>query len=447
MNSKFITFAKAFLICFAFIISAIFVFDIRRTDDFNQQIRTTSSDPETSTDIVMEFRGGTTDSWVKSILDDNGDPSETLNAKIYEASLENTTSYKITEWHFTYTAKQNCYINNAWCGTIEIHQFRDGEELVQTLDLRNYSVDSISIDYKMDGQDLLIPLNVDDYIVYHPSTIDYENELPIVAGGKTTCGFIFYFEDEDLDFSDLKYEYHLYKKLTQNKDFITGIVLGGMWIVLLTIYIISKIMEANYKKELEEKEKQVQESIMVFVSFIDQKDKYTNGHSSRVANYSRLIAQELGMSEQEYRNVFYIALMHDCGKCGIPDGILNKPGKLTDEEFEVIKTHTTIGRDILASFSSINGISDGAMYHHERYDGKGYPAGKVGEDIPLIGRIICVADSFDAMNSARVYRKKMNKEDIIRELENGKGSQFDPKIVDIMLKLIENKTIDIDTAI
>ena len=128
----------------------------------------------------------------------------------------------------------------------------------------------------------------------------------------------------------------------------------------------------------------------------------------------------------------------------MPDSILGKPGKLTDEEFEIIKSHTVRGGEILSSFKSLKNVGEGALYHHERYDGKGYPEGLAGEDIPLIARMICVADSFDAMNTNRVYRKKLSKEGILEEIERNKGRQFDPEIADIMLRLIRDGRIAAD---
>lgn len=133
--------------------------------------------------------------------------------------------------------------------------------------------------------------------------------------------------------------------------------------------------------------------------------------------------------------------MHDCGKLYIPDGILTKPSRLTDEEYEVMKKHTVYGSNILRDFTSIKDIQLGAMYHHERYDGKGYPTGKAGEDIPLIARIICVSDAFDAMNSQRCYRTNLAPEVILSELKNNKGTQFDPVIVEHLLKLIDDGRI------
>ncbi|WP_408070673.1 HD-GYP domain-containing protein [Butyrivibrio sp. JL13D10] len=185
----------------------------------------------------------------------------------------------------------------------------------------------------------------------------------------------------------------------------------------------------------------IQQSIETFTGFIDAKDPYTNGHSARVAEYTRAIAKEMGFSGEELDRIYHIAQLHDCGKIGVPDNILKKPDKLTDEEFEIIKSHTIRGGEILSNFKSLENVGEGALYHHERYDGRGYPEGRSGEDIPLIARMICVADSFDAMNSNRVYRKKLSPEKIREEIEKNKGKQFDPKIADIFLRLLEEGKI------
>nr|MCR5097051.1 HD-GYP domain-containing protein [Erysipelotrichaceae bacterium] len=180
-----------------------------------------------------------------------------------------------------------------------------------------------------------------------------------------------------------------------------------------------------------------------FTNFIDAKDPYTNGHSKRVAKYTRMIAKEMGYEGEELDRIYYVALLHDCGKIGVPDNILGKPGKLTDEEFQIIKSHTVRGGDILQSFKSLEDVDEGARFHHERYDGRGYPEGRAGEDIPFIARMICVADSFDAMNTNRVYRNKLTKEKVIEEIETNKGKQFDPKVADVMLNLIRTGKIKV----
>ncbi|MEG1808160.1 MAG: HD-GYP domain-containing protein, partial [Cetobacterium sp.] len=163
------------------------------------------------------------------------------------------------------------------------------------------------------------------------------------------------------------------------------------------------------------------------------------GHSLRVALYSEEIAMNMGMSEQKCHEVSQIASLHDVGKIGVPDAILKKRDALSDEEYKIMKTHTTLGANILKGFNIIDEIELGALYHHERYDGKGYPVGLKGEEIPLIARIICVADAFDAMISNRCYHQGQDINEIKKVFKKCSGSQFDPKIVDIFLNIIENK--------
>lgn len=169
---------------------------------------------------------------------------------------------------------------------------------------------------------------------------------------------------------------------------------------------------------------------------IDAKDSYTNGHSYRVAQYSRELAERMGWDGDELENLYYTALVHDIGKIGIPDSILTKKGRLTPEEYRIIQQHPNIGYEILKDFTDIPNVSIGAKYHHERYDGTGYTEGLSGQDIPLVSRIIAVADAYDAMSTPRVYRDALSTEEIIRELTEGSGSQFDPEIAQIMLDLI-----------
>lgn len=201
------------------------------------------------------------------------------------------------------------------------------------------------------------------------------------------------------------------------------------------------------KKELEFVKKQLEmgnETVMTIARTVDAKDINTSQHSLRVSEYSVLIAKELGYNEDECENLKKAALLHDIGKIGIPDRILNKPDRLTDEEYALMKSHVEKGAQILKNFTLINHVEEGALYHHERYDGSGYMYGLKGEEIPLNARIIGIADAFDAMTANRVYRKKLDKDYVIREIKRGSGTQFDPKLVEIMLGLIEKGLIDID---
>lgn len=177
--------------------------------------------------------------------------------------------------------------------------------------------------------------------------------------------------------------------------------------------------------------------ILTLAKAIDAKDKYTKGHSERVADYSRKIAARMQFSEQELQEIYWMGLLHDIGKIGIPDTIINKTGKLTDEEYRTIQEHPVIGLDILNTISEIPNITNGARSHHEKYDGSGYPDKLAGENIPLTARIIGVADAYDAMTSKRSYRDVLSQEAARAEIVKGKGTQFDPKCADIMLEMID----------
>ena len=186
------------------------------------------------------------------------------------------------------------------------------------------------------------------------------------------------------------------------------------------------------------------ETIMAIARTVDAKDALTSRHSQRVSEYSVMIARKYGFTISELDNLRKAALLHDIGKIGIPDAILNKPDILTPEEYERMKSHVTLGAEILKDFTLVENAEQGAKYHHERFDGTGYPEGLKGSEIPLYGRIIAIADAFDAMTANRVYRKRMPFEHVLSELHNGSGTQFDPELLDMFLELIENG--DIDTA-
>ncbi len=197
-------------------------------------------------------------------------------------------------------------------------------------------------------------------------------------------------------------------------------------------------IEIDYlKKETEETRHLFTQTAEALASAIDAKDKYTKGHSSRVAEYSRKIAELAGKNQQECDEIYYAALLHDVGKIGISRSILTKDGKLTEEEYEEIKQHPVIGAQILSSISESPYLSIGAQSHHERYDGRGYPSGLKGNDIPEIARIIAVADAYDAMTSKRSYRDAVPQQVVREEFVKCTGTQFDPEFAKIMLHLID----------
>ena len=213
------------------------------------------------------------------------------------------------------------------------------------------------------------------------------------------------------------------------------------FIFLSTITLLKNIVnEQNIKIESEKNVTLTTDMIKALVKTIDAKDPYTNGHSVRVAEYSKMIAEQEYSDTQKIQNIHNIALLHDIGKIAIPDEIINKPGKLTDEEYNLIKAHTITGAQILSEISSYPDLINGAKYHHERYDGRGYPCGLKCEEIPEIAAIIGVADAYDAMTSNRSYRKMLPQDVVRNEISKGLGTQFHPKWGKIMLQLIAQDT-------
>ncbi len=191
------------------------------------------------------------------------------------------------------------------------------------------------------------------------------------------------------------------------------------------------------------------QTVVAIANAVDAKDVRTHQHSMRVAQYSMMIAKEMGCfkgfkKRKEISNIGKIAQMHDIGKIAIPDSVLNKVGRLDDEEYAKMKSHVIRGSEILKDFTLVDHVTDGTKYHHERYDGKGYPEGLKGEEIPLYARIISVADTFDAMTSNRVYRNHMDTDYVMNEMKRGRGTQFDPDALDAFMRLIDRKIINLD---
>ena len=180
------------------------------------------------------------------------------------------------------------------------------------------------------------------------------------------------------------------------------------------------------------------ESIQTVRYTVEAKDTYTRGHSDRVAEYSVLIGEKLGLSKEDIKRLRIGGLFHDVGKIGVPDNILQKSGKLSEDEYSEIKNHPTIGAHILSTASIFQDILPIVKYHHERYDGKGYPERLVGNQIPYLARITAIADTFDAMTSRRVYRDSLPIEQVIEEFKKCRGTQFDPELDDVFIEILQN---------
>jgi len=417
-----------------------FSIHVVRTRRFNNQIHTLSNG-EVSKNVNVY--GRMTGEWPK---EDALVPGVT-NGGTYEFTVINTAVYPIENWSLRLDIQKECYLNQAWNGKIEVHQnVKSGNEKVDILDLHDFIIDYNKLEIESKGigkNDLMIHLNKGDYLIYHPLNEKTNHEYPIKSNNSITVGMIFYY-DQTLVVPDYVISYQFGKTIFQGTEFVIFVVLSLLWILIFSVALVWTVVRKKAEKDLAEREAMLEETMGLITSFVDAKDSYTHGHSTRVAEYTTLIAKKMNMPEREVRYAFYAAVLHDVGKCYVPDEILKKPGRLTDEEFNTIKKHTVYGGEMLKSIKTIKHISDGAKYHHERYDGKGYPEGLSGENIPFIGRIICVADAFDAMTSSRCYRPALSKDYVINEIRNNLGKQFDPNAGQAMLDLLEESKITIE---
>jgi putative nucleotidyltransferase with HDIG domain len=320
-----------------------------------------------------------------------------FHANQYGATLYNNTYNNVKDWSITLSFPNNAKVNDSW--NISLYENEDGTVTIINTPNQGFN-------------DIIEPK---DFI---------------------TFGFIL-FSNSDEEITDFVIKATPEAKITDYPLYYILLFMIFINIVFLSINIAVVVKDHQYKVRTEHDRKIIIQSMKTFTNFIDAKDKYTRGHSIRVGFYTKKIAEKMDFDEDELDNIYYIALLHDVGKINISDSILNKPGKLDEEERNIIETHTTNGAQILKDFNSVPHIVEGARYHHERYDGNGYPEGLAGENIPLVARIICVADAFDAMNSDRCYRKAYPMERIVKELKEGAGKQFDPEVVKVMLELIE----------
>ncbi|MBO6140701.1 MAG: HD domain-containing protein [Ruminococcus sp.] len=306
----------------------------------------------------------------------------------------------------------------------------------------NYSIEDPTVSYILEGFDkeptVLSNSELDSITYTNLPVGNYTFRLKVLDNNGNTI-------------DELSFPIRKQKEIYDNSYFsvymITVAMLAVAWLTWFIVRRQTQRILERQKAQLELAEKQVQmgnETILAIAKTVDAKDGNTSRHSFRVSEYAVMMAKELGWDKKEIENLRNAALLHDIGKIGIPDSILNKPSRLTDDEYKIMKTHVTKGAEILKDFTLIEHVVDGALYHHERYDGSGYNSGLKGEEIPIYGRLIGVADAFDAMTANRVYRKQLDMGYVRNEFAEGRGKQFDPQMVDVLLKLIDNGTIDVE---
>lgn len=334
-----------------------------------------------------------TQSWVSLEREDGY-----VSGAQYDGVIINNLDKNIHDWELTIYLPQEGIIDSSWNGI-----YSEGDNVIKMKPL----------DYN--------------------NLINYGDEQPF--------GFIFYSKMK-VDFAKFAITGYYQVIPQQYLMFWVMVFLSVLWVLAVIIY--TGICIKIHKLEIQRKKDQkiIEQAMMAIAHLVDAKDEYTKAHSLRVALYAAEIAKRSGMKEDDVKRIKYIALVHDCGKVGVPDAILKKSGALTPEEREIINSHTVLGGHIMESFNSIEGIREGALSHHERFDGNGYPNKQKGKKIPVCARIIGVADAYDAMSSDRCYRPKLPKEVILEELRQNSGTQFDPEYVGHMIAMMEDGTAD-----
>ena len=304
-------------------------------------------------------------------------------------------------------------------------------------EILNYTIQEPNVGYTLEGYDsqwTIVPQGSLNNIVY--------NNLP--AGDYTFHLAIFDSAGEKV-LEERKFELIKEGEIFEQPGFaVYMLALLSLFLIWSTWFVVQRQLN---KQQI--KLNMANETVMAIANAVDARDVRTHAHSVRVAEYSVLIAQEMNCFKWWERRKMLSSLqkaaqMHDIGKIGIRDSVLNKVGRLNDEEYAEMKSHVNRGSEILKDFTLVEHVVDGTRYHHERYDGRGYPDGLKGEEIPLFGRIIGVADAFDAMTSNRVYRNSMDTDYVMNEMKRGRGTQFDPEALDAFFRLVEKGVINPD---
>ena len=292
----------------------------------------------------------------------------------------------------------------------------------------NYSLSNPQVSYRLEGFE------------QESTTVDRDDMVPVdytnLRGG--TYHYLMQLKD-NMGRGNKTVSIQITKEKAFYEEIWFYVIVGLAALVLLMLIVRFYIRRKTQALEKKHKETSalVSEITEAFAKVIDMKDAYTNGHSSRVAKYTAMLARELGCDEDTTEKYYRIALLHDIGKVGVPQEVLNKAGKLTDEEFDIIKSHTTQGYETLKQITIMPELAVGAQAHHERPDGRGYPNHLKGNEIPRVAQIIAVADCFDAMYSNRPYRNRMNFDKVVSIIKEVSGTQLTPDVVDAFLRLVE----------
>ena len=390
---------KILMICFSsslLIWILIAVFSIYQNQKINKKV---SVFTQLSTKPPVDRLNRTYFAITKS---NNWTEANDMNLFSYEAIIANTTDSDLRDWCIKLKVPDETFVENTW-------------------DCSAY---------------------IEDNYLYIKAE-EYVNEK-INSKNESHFGFLLISEN-DLTFRSATITARLCKRLSSNSLFIFCCIMSAISIIAAIYgFVLQGIIknQAQITKQRQEHDNQIIEQTMkTFSNFIDNKDTYTQGHSTRVAAYVREMAKRMGLDEQTQLNMYYAGLMHDIGKLTVADDVLNKTSRLSNDEWNLIQQHTTNGAMLLKNFTILPEINDAVLYHHERFDGTGYMNRMSGKDIPLVARMVGIADAYDAMNTNRCYRLKFSEERIISELERCRGKQFDPDIVPYLISMIKDGTI------
>lgn len=325
---------------------------------------------------------------------------------------------------------------------------RDGETVTIPADCKRLTIYGYALTFGLSNPRLSYSLEGFDDRKYSVSRQDMQPvSYTNLAHGEYTFRFSVINTMTGEETRSISVKFHKQKAFFEELWFWGLMLLCVIAVGLTAMLLHARIRNRRLMKKEEENRIFVNQIIRSFAKCIDFKDKYTNGHSFRVAKYAALIAERMGYSGQRVTDVYNIGLLHDVGKIAVPDRILGKPGKLTKEEFKVISQHAEYGYEILREIEIRPDLAIGAGFHHEHIDGSGYPFGRKADEIPEIAQIIAVADTFDAMNSTRPYRKQLEMDTILDEMRRISGTQLNAHIVDVFLEIVAEGHIDDDIAL
>ncbi len=413
------------------------IFDIKLTDDYIWLLKSFGIIQITREDYIAgnpEYRVLTRRDGLTSSITANSWNALSGDGTLYVCTGDGVYTINLMEIHRN-TIPPKIAVNSVEVdgvvsyGVTRLDLPADARRVTLRMSLLSFGIESGTLEYSLEGFEDGETVTTNSI----PASVSYTN-LP---GGDYTLHLRGYNAD-GTGSRPLTLPIHKERSFFERQYLYVWLIMAVLLLVLLLIVVAQFIGRKRSQKRAREYKAIADQTVRIVSKTIDAKDKYTIGHSHRVAAYAVEIGRRYGLSPEELEQLHYGGLLHDIGKIGISDRILNKKGKLTDEEYAEIKRHPAIGGDILKEFTMMPRIQDAAKYHHERYDGTGYNEGLKGEQIPLYARIISVADAYDAMNSTRVYRPSMTQDVIYNELEKGKGTQFDPAFAQIMMDMIRD---------